>query len=216
MPSCSCPPPVDFDPIFGERAAAKDLDSYRREGPQGSTRTLVAALVAEGVKGSRVIDVGAGVGAVGFELLAAGADRFTDVDAARAYVAAVREEAERRGLSDRVTVLHGDFTQLAEGLPTADIVALDRVVCCYGNWRALLDAATARSRRLIGLVYPVDRWWLRLGIKAVNLGLRLSRHSYRGYIHRTDAIDGRLRAAGFFRAFHRRGLIWQTYVYRRA
>jgi magnesium-protoporphyrin O-methyltransferase len=216
MPACyCCPPPVDYDPIFNDRTARDELATYRRDGPTGTTRRLIDAVVAEGVDGSTLIDIGAGVGVVGFELLDAGAARFTDVDASHAYLDAARSEAERRGVSQRVTFHFGDFARLAASLEPADIVTLDRVICCYGDWQALTAAATASSRRVIGLVYPVDRWWLRIGMTVVNLGMRIARQSYRGHIHPVATIDAAITRASFERVFLKRGWIWQTVVYRR-
>lgn len=216
MPGCSCcPPPVDYDPIFNERAARDELRRYRRDGAQGTTRQLIDALVAADVSGASVIDVGAGVGVVGFELLDAGAHTLTDVDASHAYLDAARSEAERRGLGGQASFYFGDFVGLAPTLERADVVALDRVVCCYGDWRALTAAATDRSRRLIGLVYPIDRWWLRLGIRAANLALRIGGQSFRGYVHPVRAVDGAIRGEGFERVFLQRGWMWQVVVYRR-
>jgi magnesium-protoporphyrin O-methyltransferase len=216
MPGCPCcPPPVDYDPIFNDRAARDELRTYRRDGAQGTTRRLIDALVAEGVQGAAVIDVGAGVGVVGFELLDAGASSLTDIDASHAYLDAARSEAERRGLGDRATFQFGDFVGLAPSLDHADVVALDRVVCCYGDAPALAAAAVDRSQRLIGLVYPIDRWWIRLGIRAANLALRVGRQSYRGYVHPVRVVDGAIRSGGFERVFLKRGWIWQVVVYRR-
>lgn len=217
MPGCPCcPPPVDYDPIFNDRAARDELRSYRRDGARDTTRQLIDALIAQDVAGASVIDVGAGVGVVGFELLDAGAHSLTDVDASHAYLDAARSEAERRGLGDRATFHFGDFVGLAPALERADVVALDRVVCCYGDARALTAAVTGRSRRLIGLVYPIDRWWIRLGIRAVNLALWVGRQSYRGYVHPVRMVDEAIRSDGFDRVFLRRGWIWQVVVYRRA
>lgn len=217
MPGCPCcPPPVDYDPIFNDRAARDELRAYRRDGARGTTRRLIDALVAEDVEGASVIDVGAGVGVVGFELLEAGAASLTDIDASHAYLEAARSEAQRRGLSDRAEFHFGDFVGLAPSLERADILALDRVVCCYGDARALTAAATNSSRRLIGLVYPIDRWWVRLGIRAANLALWVGRQSYRGYVHRVRVVDGAIRSGGFERVFLHRGWIWQVVVYRRS
>lgn len=216
MTPCCCPPPVDYDPIFSDRTARDDLRAFRRDGAQGTTKRLIEALVAEGVEGASVIDVGAGVGAVSFGLLDAGADSFTDVDASHAYLDAARSEAERRGVADRATFRFGDFVSTGPELEPADVVAMDRVICCYPDWRALTATAISRSTRLIGLVYPVDRWWLRQGIKLLNLWMRFSRQSYRSYVHPSAPIEAQLRAAGFERRFLRRQLVWQTAVYRRA
>ena len=201
--------------MFDARTARRQLVAYRRSGPTGTTQRLIAAIRDAGVDGATVLDIGGGVGVIGFELLAAGADRLTDVDAARAYVAVARREATRRGLDDRATFLHGDFVALAEEIEPADIVTLDRVVCCYGDWTALVDRSAARARRLYGLVYPTDRWWTRFGIGIGNLTLWLLRRSFRGYVHPERAIDDRVHSAGFETRVHHRGWLWQTVVYER-
>jgi len=207
---------ADYDAMFDARTARQQLTAYRRAGPTGSTRRLIDAVRASGgVEGATVLDIGGGVGVVGFELLAAGADRLTDVDAARAYVAVARREAARRGVDDRITFLHGDFVALADEVDTADVVTLDRVICCYADWTALVDRSTAHARRLYALVYPTDRWWTRAAIWIGNLTLRLSRRAFRGYVHPARAVDARVRAAGFERRVHHHGWLWQTAVYER-
>lgn len=201
--------------MFDARTARRELIAYRRSGPTGSTRRLIDAIKAAGIDGATVLDIGGGVGVVGFELLAAGADRLTDVDAARAYVAVARREARRRGLEERTTFHHGDFVALADEVEAADVVTLDRVVCCYGDWAALVDRSVARARRLYGLVYPTDRWWTRLSIAIGNVMVRLSRRAYRGYVHSERSIDARIRDAGFELRTHHRGWVWQTVLYER-
>jgi len=213
MPPSCCD--VDYDRMFDARTAHRELTAYRRSGPAGSTRRLIDAIKATGIERASVLDIGGGVGVIGFELLAAGANRLTDVDAARAYVAVARDEAERLGLEDRTTFRHGDFVALADEIGSADVVTLDRVVCCYGDWTALVDRSIAHARRIYGLVYPNDRWWTRFGIWMGNLTLRFSRQSYRGYVHPERAIDARIRDAGFERRLHHRGWLWQTAVYQR-
>jgi hypothetical protein len=104
---------------------------------------------------------------------------------------------------------------LTDELETADIVTLDRVVCCYRDWAALVDRSVAHARRIYGMVYPNDRWCTRAAIWMGNLMLRFSRQSYRGYVHPERAIDARIRDAGFGRRLHHRGWLWQTVVYTR-
>ncbi len=213
MTQSCCQP--DYDAAFDARSARRQLSAYRRSGPQGSTSRLLDAVKADGVSHATVLDIGAGIGVIGLEMLAAGAAAVTNVDAARPYVAAGRHEIERRHLSDRATFEHGDFVELAGHIEAADIVTLHRVVCCYGDWTALIDASVARARRLYGLVLPNDRWWVRLAIRCGNLVVRLSGQSFRGYVHPERRIDARIRAAGFERRLHHRGWVWQTLVYER-
>ena len=214
MPDACCRP--DYDAVFDARTARKEAVAYRRSGATGSTRRLVEAIRAAGVSGRSVLDIGGGIGVLGQELLAGGASRVTHVDASAAYVSVAGYEFERAGFGDRSTVHHGDFVELAPELEAAEIVTLHRVVCCYGDWRALVDASTARATRLYGLVIPNERWWLRAGIGIGNLALRISGRSFRGYVHPEGRIHDRIRRAGFERRSHHRGWIWQTSLYERS
>ncbi len=213
MPPQCCEP--DYDALFDDRAARRELAEYRRNGPSGATRRLIDRIVLEGVEGTSVLDIGGGVSVIGAELLGVGAARLTDVDASRAYAAAAHEELERRGFGDRVTVRHGDFVRIADQVAPADIVTLDRVVCCYGDWEALIGRSSERAHRLLGLVYPNDRWWTRFVVRTGNVVMRVFRQRFRFYIHPEREIDARIRAAGFERRFHHRSIGWQTVLYRR-
>ena len=157
-PGCACAANE-----FTERHARDDLAKLRRSGPVKTTRWLLDGLSVGGVAGWSVLDIGAGVGAVHLELLDAGAASAVDVDVSSAFVAAARDEAARRGRSDAVTYEIGDFVALAPSVEPADIVALDRVVCCYADMAALVSLSAARARRRYGLVYPRDTWWIRSG-----------------------------------------------------
>jgi magnesium-protoporphyrin O-methyltransferase len=205
------------DEVFGEKTAQRDLRRYRKHGPSRQTRVLLDAIRGEGVEQVSVLDIGGGVGAIQQELLAAGAARATAVDASTAYLVAARGEAERRGTAARVTYRSGDFVAIAEDVEPADVVTLDRVICCYGDMEALVGRSADRARRVYGLVYPQDAWWVRLGIRTTNLGLRLGRRAFRAYAHRTAAVDAVARAHGLEPALRRRvGPIWQVALYTRA
>lgn len=205
----------DAESLFDRRDAQSRLGRYRRRGPEGTTRALLDALRAGGVAGASVLDIGGGVGVVHHELLRAGAGRATDVDASSAYIAAARGEAERQGHAARVSYLHGDFVALAPEIPPAEIVALDRVVCCYPDMPALVGAAAERAGRLLGLVYPRDVWWVRGGVRLVNLGLRLQRSAFRVFCHPTADVDAAIRRAGLEQRSHRASGPWQVVVYER-
>ena len=215
MPDSCCKP--DYDAAFGADEARRQAVAYGRSGATGSTRRLLDAITAQGtVAGASVLDVGGGVGVIGLELLAAGASTSTEVDASSAYVAVARHEADRRGLGDRASFHHADFVDIADSIAPADIVTLHRSVCCYRDWATLVDRSLDHATRLYGLVYPSDRWWTRMAISLGNVAFRLTRNAFRGYVHPERLIDARIRAAGFERRYHHRGLAWQTVVYARA
>jgi SAM-dependent methyltransferase len=213
MPASCCT--TDYDAMFDARTARRQAQAYRRKGAGGTTRRLVEMITAAGVEGATVLDIGGGVEVIGTELLLAGAVALTDVDASAPYISVATHELARRGFAERATFHHGDFVELADELSDADVVTLDRVVCCYGDWRALVDRSAQRARRLYGLVYPNERWWIRAGIGLGNLCLRALGKAFRGHVHPERKIDARIQAAGFEPRAHHRGWIWQTVLYER-
>ena len=203
----------DFERLFDEREAARDLRAWEEDGLPDSTAELVDSLLAEGVEGAMVLDVGAGIGMVHIELLTAGAASAVDVDLSRAYLAVARQEAERRGLLDRITYQYGDLVELAAALPPADVVALDRVICCYPDLSALLAAAVVSRPRVIGLVHPSDSWWMRASVSVFNAVSRVLRRGHFFYAHRRSEIDRFLDGRGY-RLRHRGGSrVWRVSVY---
>lgn len=133
------------DKTFGEAEARTNLKDYQRKGPAGQTRLILEAVRSLGLKDAALPDVGGGIGAIHHELLEDVAREATHVDASSAYLKVATEEARRRGHGERVRFIHADFTDVADDLPKADVVTLDRVVCCYPDYRGLLQAA-ARGR----------------------------------------------------------------------
>ncbi|MEI8164919.1 MAG: class I SAM-dependent methyltransferase [Chloroflexales bacterium] len=214
MMSC-CPHCRDANSFFGQHDAAQRLARYQRRGPEGTTRLLVEALCAAGVTDATLLDIGGGVGVVHHELLRAGAARAVDIDASTAYLATARTESQRQGHADQVTYVHGDFVALAATVAPATVVILDRVVCCYPAMAALVAVAAARAERRLGLVYPHDAWWVRLGMRLLNTGLALQRTSFRVFCHPTAAVDAQIRQAGLTQRLRRTRGMWQVVIYER-
>jgi magnesium-protoporphyrin O-methyltransferase len=204
-----------YDERFDARSADLQLQAYRRSGPGPWTSRLIDELQDGGVDGMTVLDIGAGVGAVHHALLEAGAASAIDVDASGPYLAASQSEALRRGLDEQVTYYKGDAVALAGELPPADLVALDRVVCCYPDMPGLVAAAAGHTRRRLGLVLPRDDAWVRVLIAIANGWNRLRRDPFRLHAHRTAAVEGVATAAGLVRRSTHKGLFWQSLVFER-
>src|SRR5205814_8788455 len=97
------------------------------------------------------------VGTSLFKLLKRGATSGIAVDMSGAYIAAASQEASRQTLSGAIRFVHGDFVAVARQLAAADLVTLDRVVCCYPDDRALIDESPRHARRSIALSYRATR-----------------------------------------------------------
>jgi protein-L-isoaspartate O-methyltransferase len=195
--------------------AADDVELWREHGPRAETQELIDVLLAEGVEGAALLDIGAGVGALHVSLLESGAASALDVDASPEYLDAAKDEAERRGLAGRIEYRYGDVVELADELPPADIVTADSVICCYPYLAPFLAAAVRRGPRLVGLTYINDTWWLRIWMRFWNLTWVLRRFPDRWCIHRHATVDRLMLEAGY-RVIHDGGTWnWRVVVFRR-
>ena len=211
--SCQC---QGIERQFDRRHVARKLEDYRRRGPAASTRQLVDALTELGVEGMTLLDVGGGVGAIQHELLRAGVREAVSVEASTAYIEAARGEAERLGIGDRIMQIKGDIVDLVDQLADADVVTLDRVICCYDDMERMVGSSAERARRFYGVVYPRDIWWVRAAMAIwYNARFRLRRIPMRNFIHRTAAVEAVIQHHGFERLFYREMGAWQVAVFGR-
>lgn len=212
MNCCQC---QGIEELFSQQFVDQELSRYRAKGPEKTTRLLTEAIKKAGVDGLTLLDIGGGVGAIQHELIASGVEGVTSVDASAAFTEAAREEALRRSLADRVSFYHGDFTDLAADIPPADIVTLDRVICCYPDMKKLVGLSAERARKLYGLVYPRDTWWMKIALSLLNFVFRLRRSPFRTFSHPTESVEAVLGSHGLKRRFYGRTFVWQVAVYSR-
>lgn len=210
-----CRPDYGHDRLFNDATARRDLRQFRKDGPIPTTRALIDLLRRHELRDATLLDIGGGVGAIHHELLDAGVRSAEHVDASAAYLGAAREEAERRGHSDRVEFVYGDFVAQAETIGAADVVTLDRVICCYPDMEALVAASASRARRLYGAVFPRDRWFLHPGFRAVNWFNRLRRCPFRVFLHPPADIDAAVQRHGLTPRASVQTFIWRVAVYER-
>ncbi len=128
---------------FDRKVAERDLRRYRRRGADATTRLLLAELRRWPLEGLRLLDVGGGIGVIAAELADSSIAGATMVEASPSYLKIARREVgSRYGLRPTDFIL-GDFAAIAGTLHDADVVTLDRVVCCYPDVEALLRGAGA-------------------------------------------------------------------------
>ncbi len=213
-----CCGPVSINGLsqqFGQSYSDGQLSNYRRDGLGQRALFLVEFLQRHGLEGKTVLDIGSGVGALHIELLLAGAERAMGVDASATNLAAARQLAEEAGVADRSEEKHGDFVELQGKIPAADIVTLDRAVCCYPAIRELLSAAGDHAREHLALTMPRRTPLMRVGIRVINAFLTVTRKRFRVYDHPPHIIDGTLQAGGFRKVIQRPAGLWEARIYER-
>jgi len=204
------------DNAFSKEEARADAKHYRKRGPARQTKLILEAIRSLGLKGAALLDIGGGIGTIHHELLKDVAHEATHVDASSAYLKEAKEETARRGNTERVKFIHADFTDVASELPQADIVTLDRVVCCYPDFRGLLKAAADHSRKALALTYPRETWYLRFGLSCANFFQRLRKDPFRVFLHSVSEMESLLKKEGFVKTAVQRLFIWEMALYQKS
>jgi predicted TPR repeat methyltransferase len=210
--ACGCANPLS---IFDEKTAKADLARYRSRGPDRTTGMLLDMIRSVGLRQATVLDVGGGIGVIGHELVNDGADHVVLVEASTPALDVARDEARRRGHVDRLECIDGDFVSRAPSIDRAQIVTLDRVVCCYADVSSLVRMSASRARALYGLVLPRDRAIVRLGLRALNVWYRLRGVAYRAYAHPNRFVDSLVADAGLQPRTEARTFFWRVVLYHR-
>jgi len=200
---------------FDTKTAKRDLRRYQRRGPDDTTMLILDELRRRPLQKADLLDVGAGIGVVSLELAGSGIASATIVEASPAYLEIARQGLTVKYGTDAARFVLGDFVAIAPSLSDADVVTLDRVVCCYPDPEALLAAAATRGRRLIVFTYPRDRWYVRVFIAVENFWRRLKGNPFRAFVHSPHEMGAVLEAAGFARAARQGTPVWMVDLYQR-
>src|SRR6266481_8796468 len=122
---------------FGPKLAQRDLQRYRRRGADAVTKLMLAQLRRWPLQNKQLLNVGGGIGVINAELAPDGIASATLVEVSPAYLEVARRNLQSRYGSRSTQFLLGDFARIADTLPDADVITLDRVVCCYPDAEGL-------------------------------------------------------------------------------
>jgi magnesium-protoporphyrin O-methyltransferase len=210
-----CCKPKGYRQIFSEKNAAGEAKKYRRKGLDRTSKRIFDFIRERGAEGKTLLEVGGGIGAIEIELLKAGMARATNVELTPTYETAARELLAEAGLTDHVERRVMDFAQSGPEVETADVVVMNRVICCYSDMPKLAGAAADRTRGLLVMSFPNRRWWTRVGLTVANLGFRVTRLQFRVFLHPPELIQAAVQQQGFRTTLNERGLLWQVNAFER-
>jgi hypothetical protein len=213
--SCCCTP-KGYRQVFSERSARAQARSYRRQGPDATSRRIVELLKEQGVEGLTLLEVGGGIGAIQIELLKAGLASAVSVELTPTYEASAAELLREAGFADRVERRVMDFVDGGKEIGAADIVVMNRVICCYPDLPGLAGAAADRARRILVMSFPKERWWTRVMVWMANVGMAISRREFRIFLHPMAEIIATGEQHGLKQTVDRPGLFWHIAGMRRS
>ena len=211
-----CCDPVSYRRLFNSKEASRRLRRYRRSGLDRLARGVVDHLAERGVEGGSLLEVGGGVGEIQIEMLRGGVDSAVNIELSDAYEKAARDLLHEAGFGSRVERRIGDFVEAQDEIGSADIVVLNRVVCCYPWMKRMMSAAVDKTDRFLALTFPRERWFMKASIKLGNWWWSLRSCDFRAYVHPISEIQSIAIEAGLEVTHRERTLGWQGMVFERA
>ena len=205
---------------FDERAARNAARARTRGIVAPVTRAFRNALETQGLGGVTFLDVGCGVGDLALAALRSGAASADGIDLGAGTIEQARTLAAERGVADRATFSVGDGAVVP--LAHHDVVALNRVLCCYPNVDDLLANSLGAAGSIYAYTAPIHTGPLgvlnRINVAVSNAWFRLRAAKFRGFrafVHDLDEVDRTIADAGFRLAIRRRSRIWRIAVFTR-
>jgi magnesium-protoporphyrin O-methyltransferase len=205
-----CCNPRGCDQFFGARFARRTAERYRKRGLDKTARQMVAFLEQQGLDGATVLEVGGGVGEIQIELLKRGAARTVNLELSSAYDEEANRLLREAGFEERVERRLTDIATEPEAVEPADVVVLNRVVCCYPDYERLLGAVAEHARRLVVFSYPPRNVVSRIAVRGQNVLFRLLGREFRAFAHPPAEMLAVLERQGFRRTFAHRALVWRA------
>ena len=207
---------------FDDWATGNARRARRKLIAAGVTKSLLDALGPSRLEGRTVLDLGCGTGDLALAALARGATRATGVDLGPGAIEEARALARERLLEDRATFSAGDAANVH--LDPHDVVVLNRVLCCYPEVNALLDNSLPAANHIYAFTAPPSAGlvgtFARAETRLANTWYRIRAkkfHGFRVHIHDLEAVDRRVREAGFRPIVEgRRRFVWHLAIYERA
>lgn len=211
-----CCDPSGYKGVFNKKEAERRVRNFLKRGLDSTARPMIDELRSHDLAQASVIEVGAGSGTAVVSLLDAGAERATAFDISPAYEHVAMGFLAKRGYEGRVEWHTGDFVAAAGDVSPAEVVFLNRVVCCYPDMPELVDAAAGRCTRMLAMAYPRNTVVMRALIRLLNGWLRIRRNTFRVFVHDPERIGGRVRHLGLEEVASGSTPGWEWHVWERA
>lgn len=201
------------DLFFNKKTARKEYRKYVREGPSKVTAKIIQQLENQNIEGKSMIDVGGGIGALQWWFLKNGGTQTADIDASSGYLKQAQIHAGENGWQDKTQFIMGDCTDIYPKIYNPDYITLDKVVCCYPNFKEILAATCKKSKKYVSLSYPMDGI-IAQAIRGIGiLFFMLKQNPFRPYIHPVKEIRDLFTQNGYKRVLNNLVFPWHVETY---
>lgn len=198
---------------FDDKNAQQELRDYQKGNIKKSSRPLLDALGNLNVSGLTLIDIGGGIGVISLELLKRGVSHSTHIELSESYCKAFKQLCVDNNVTDKIYCIKGDYANLYEKVGVADIVCLDKVICCYANYTDLVLKSSKNANRFYAYVIPRDIWWVKLVDQLGALIKFIVRDPFHTFIHPHHEIERLVLSNGFTKRNELKNREWLTVLY---
>ena len=206
---------VDGTGDFFSKSAGYYARKFQRRGLDRVQRIIRDAIAGAWQPGQTVLEIGCATGGLLLALLQSGARSATGIDLSPRMIEKARDLAGEFHLGDRVRYLVGDFGAADGQVDPADIVILDKVVCCTNDPFTLLARAAAKCVHVLVVSYPRDALLGRLSFTTQAFIGEALRWTFHPVYHEPSDLDQAIASQGFRQVLARHRPIWEIKRYER-
>jgi len=203
------------DQLFDLKGAKKELRKYKRKGPGNATKKLIDLMFNDDVTNKSLIDIGGGIGAIQWAFLKKGGKSVCDIDASNGYIAVAKTFAEEQGYGENVRFVQGDFVEKSIEISNSDYTTLDKVICCYPDYKSLLSATLKKCNSTIGIVYPFGGLLPKAVAKLEMIYFWIRNIQFGTYIHNPKEVEKFVLDQGFEIIEKSTSFLWHIQIYRK-
>ncbi len=149
------------------------------------------------IGGKSLLDIGGGIGAIQWKFLENSASKTTDVDASRGYLKVAEEYSHKMNWGEKTEFIMADFNDVSDSIENHDYVTLDKVICCYPDYKKLLSNALTKSNEVLFLSFPIGGIVSKLLSKLSSIYFRFRNNPFRTYIHDPGEVHQFIESKGF-------------------
>lgn len=212
--SCCCPHSQSANKFFSFFAK-----SYRRrfarKGFEPSQQQLIKGITQASYRDKTLLEIGCGVGHLHQSLVEQGSLFAVGIELASEMIIEATDWAKQRGISEKTKYIEGDFIDIAETIEPADIVIMDKVVCCYPDAESLIHRSLEKCTESFALTYPRKTWYTKSGVQFFAFLMKLLGSNFRPYVHDPVLIERWITEQGFKKTVQSQTIIWLTQIYQK-
>ncbi len=201
------------DQLFDLKSAQKEMKKYKKKGAGKSTRKLLSLMYSLNQKNQTLLDIGGGIGAIQWAFMENGGNKTTDVDSSSGYLHVAQEYAAEKGFDTEFKM--ADFNDVANEVEAHDIVTLDKVVCCYPDYKLLLGNALDKADKALAMTMPLGGFVSKALGQLTRAYLMIKKNPFRTYVHNPSEVQSFIESKGFRLSSKGFSFPWLVRVYER-